>query len=403
MQLTFINQPFQGVGQRVGDHLLRLLARHADFDRFRLAVAWARRAGVQPILEAMQQFRDSGGRIEAVVGIDLKGTSIQGLRLLQQVAHTVTIFQNANRRLRPTYHPKLFVFSGPKVAEVILGSSNLTQGGLFVNYEQNLLLRLDLLDASDNGALNSILAGYDLSANAANGVAQVLTAEFLEKLIVRDLLVDEDSAAAQRSRTGDQDSDETKEVLAPLFGTVEIAPPPAVAHKPAAPRPATAALPAPVGRAAVAPALPAAPAARTGPAAVAPSMPIILSMRPYPQRGDTQIQVPQELATTFFRGIKYVESQYDRRQHPISPARTKSRSGSRSGRVVNTLKLEIPECKGKAIPLVQFQKAGGTIEYSVFDGAKDVQGKMILHALEAGLASGTTKRTRPGSTMWAEF
>jgi HKD family nuclease len=215
MQLTFINQPFQGPGQRVGDYLLQLLMRNADFDLFRLAVAWAKRGGVQPIFDAMQQFRENGGRIEAVVGIDLKGTSVQGLRLLQQVTDLVTIFQNANRRFRPTYHPKLFVFSGPRVANIILGSSNLTQGGLFVNYEQNVLLTLNLHEVDDQNVFNSILGGYDRSANAPNGVAQLLTEELIRKLIARDLLLDEDSAAAQRIRSGDQDNEDTKEVAAP--------------------------------------------------------------------------------------------------------------------------------------------------------------------------------------------
>ncbi len=293
MQLNFINQPFQGAGHRVGDHLLQLLARSVDFDRFRIAVAWARRAGVQPILDAMWQFRDNGGRIEAVVGIDLKGTSIQGLQLLQQVAHTVTIFQNANRRLRPTYHPKLFVFSGRKVANVILGSSNLTQGGLFVNYEQNLLLKLELQNADDKGVLNSIVAGYDASAKAPNGLAQVLTEEFLKKLIEHDLLVDEDSAAAQRGRTGDQDSDETKDVLAPLFGTMEIAPPPAYARRPSTPATSK---PAPTKpTVAGTPASVAAPVAAGSPAP-ASSVPKILNMRPW--RVDWLLVKPNEPGQT---------------------------------------------------------------------------------------------------------
>jgi HKD family nuclease len=400
MQLTFINQPFEGEGHRVGDHLVELLNRFDDFDRLRVAVAWTKSGGIRPIFEAMQQFRAKGGRIEAVVGIDLNGTSIQALKMLLQVAHKVMLFQNANRYLRPTYHPKLYVFSGSKLATAILGSSNLTMGGLYVNYEQNLRLDLDLTNAADKAVLGDIEKGYQASVDAQNGVVRLLTEELLGKLVERGLLLDEDAVVAPRARTGDQDSDATKATVAPLFGAMAIPPPPARARKPAAtsirrPGSAKPVVP-PASALAAAPVEP-------GLAASAPSAPNILNMRPYPQRGDTQIQVPQDLATTFFRGIKYVESQYDERQHPISPARTKSRSGSRAGRVVNTLKLEIPECKGKAVPVIQFQKTGGTIEYSVFDGVADLQGRMILQSLEDGLRSGETKRTRPGSTMWAEF
>lgn len=400
MQVSLINQPFQGAGQRVGDHLIRLLARNTDFDHFRLAVAWARSGGVQPLFGAMQQFRKNGSRIEAVVGIDLKGTSIQGLELLQQLAHSVTIFQNANRHFRPTYHPKLYVLSGPRAAIVILGSSNLTQGGLFINYEQNLLVEMDLRSEDDQKVLAGVLAGYEASANAPNGVARALTPEFLKKLIERELLVDEASPAAQHSRSGDQDNDETKAVEAPLFGTMDVPPPPASARKPT--RPKVHAPTAPARPETAGPARPSAavPSSSTGVAAA--EVPELLTMRPYPQRGGTQIQVPQGLETTFFRGIKYVESQHDGRHRPISPARTKSRSGSRLGRVVNTLKLEIPEFKGMSVPIIQFQKTDGGIKYTAFDGAKDMQGKLLLASLESGMASGVTKRTRQDSTMWVE-
>jgi HKD family nuclease len=389
MQLTFINQPFEGEGRRVGDHLVELLERSGDFDRFRIAVAWAKRGGIRPIFESMKKFRDKGGRIEVVTGIDLNGTSIQALKMLMEAAQTVRIFQNANRHLRPTYHPKLYIFSGPKIATVILGSSNLTMGGLYVNYEQNLRLQLDLANPEDIAALSSIEGGYQASVDAQNGVVRQLNEELLSALVERGLLMDEDAAVGLRDRTGDQDSDETKARVASLFGSMTIPPPPAAARKPSSAKPAV-----------VRPASAAVAAIRPAPESLVPS---ILSMRPYPQRGDTQIQVPQELAATFFHGINHVQSLHDGRQHPISPARTKSRSGSRPGRVVNTLKLEIPECKGKKVPIVQFQKAGGNIEYSVFDGVQDMQGKMILQSLEAGLPSGTTKRTRPDSTMWAEF
>lgn len=159
MQLTFINQPFEGEGRRVGDHLVELLERSGDFDRFRIAVAWAKRGGIRPIFESMKKFRDNGGRIEVVTGIDLNGTSIQALEMLMEAAQTVRIFQNANRHLRPTYHPKLYIFSGPRIATVILGSSNLTMGGLYVNYEQNLRLELDLANPEDFAALSNIEGG----------------------------------------------------------------------------------------------------------------------------------------------------------------------------------------------------------------------------------------------------
>jgi len=397
MKLTFINQPFEGAGHRTGDHLTELLGRDADFERFRFAVAWVKRSGIQRIFEAMKEFRGKGGRIEAVVGIDLKGTSKQGLRLLADVAHSVTIFQNANRYQRPTCHPKLYVFSGPKVSSLILGSSNLTKGGLYTNYEHNVRLDLELSNGSDKCLLKDMLRGYETLANAPNGLARILTEELFQKLIDRGVLADEDAVTTKQTRTGDEDSEETKEALEPLFGTMTIEPPPSVS-KPANQKPAAAATPVTQAASGQASSTASASAGSASVAASTSAIPKVLTMRPFPQRGGTQVQVPQELQAGYFHGIKYVKSQYDGREHPISPARTKSRSGQ--GRVVNTLKLEIPECKGKKIPIIQFQKTGSTIAYSAYDGATDVQGKVLWASLQGNLATGVAKQTRKDSTLW---
>jgi HKD family nuclease len=266
VRVVLINQPFEGEAHRVGDHLLQLLARNNDFNHFRTAVAWARRTGVEQIFQAMQRFRESGGRIEIIVGIDLKGTSVQALRLLQQVTDSVRIFQNANRRYRPTYHPKVYIFSGPAMATAILGSSNLTRGGLYVNYEQNIRLDLDLRNEDDGLMLGGLQAGYQAYANAPNRIVRELTEELLNQLIQRRHLVDEDSVAEQRERSGDQETDETKAGLEPLFGTMDIAPPPEGGRRPHPPGPAGAAA-APAGSAVAASAPVGTPAAvgRRGP------------------------------------------------------------------------------------------------------------------------------------------
>lgn len=398
MQLTFINQPFDGAGKRAGDHLVELIARSAEFDRFRLAVAWVRRSGMQRLFGLMTQFRQKGGRIEAVVGIDLKGTSIQGLQLLKRVANSVVVFQNANRKERPTYHPKLYVLSGVKNASVVLGSSNLTKGGLYTNYEHNVRLDLDLLVLGDQKILKAILDGFDELRNVSNGLARELTDEFFQKLIERDLLIDEDSESAKHGRTGDEEPKEVKEKIEPLFGTMAIEPPPSVPKLAGGKSAART-----VNRAAEGhPSFAAASQVGTSSSHVPLSgaAPLSLTMRPYPQRGGTQVQVPQEVEETYFKGITHVESQHDRRRHPISPARTKSRSVSRSGRVVNTLKLEVPECRGKGVPIIQFTKDNGTVTYRVFDGNVGTQGNLLLASLEANLASGDAKQTRKGSTIW---
>jgi hypothetical protein len=343
------------------------------------------------LFEPIQRFREQGGLVEVVVGVDLNGTSVQALRLLTEAADTVRVFQNANRRFRQTYHPKFYLFFGDAAASIIVGSSNLTLGGLFVNVEQNVRLDLDLQNDIDRNVFASFRDGYQSVATAPNGVTRELTDDLLDQLIQRGILEDEDAAPEPRIRSGDQENDESKATTEPLFGRMDVAPPPAAPRRarPARRRPDVApptqlrpVQPAPAN---------AATAAVQQPAGA--RVPEILTMRPYPARGGTQIQVPQTLAASYFQGVGHVLSEHNGRQHPISPAR------SRGG--INTIKLEIPECRLIGVPIMQFRKNNNVITYRVFDGQKTPEGRQLLRTLENGLTSGASHQTRPNSTIWA--
>ena len=98
--------------------------------RLRMAVAWAREEGVRWILDALN------GRItqvEVVVGINAKGTTVEALlQLLPQVSNLSIFYKHPSQ----TFHPKVYIFEGgnvnPNLVTVIVGSSNLTHGGLIV-------------------------------------------------------------------------------------------------------------------------------------------------------------------------------------------------------------------------------------------------------------------------------
>jgi phosphatidylserine/phosphatidylglycerophosphate/cardiolipin synthase-like enzyme len=77
------------------------------------------------------------------VGIDQRNTTREGLQALLNCANQVYVYHDANRRR--TFHPKLYIFERRnRYAEVVVGSSNLTESGLFSNYEFNVITRLDL-------------------------------------------------------------------------------------------------------------------------------------------------------------------------------------------------------------------------------------------------------------------
>ena len=125
------------------------------------------------------------------VGVDVHGTSVEGLEALLNClgGHgEVRVFHHEHG---PTFHPKVYVFSNDTNAEVIIGSGNLTQGGLFDNYEASMALTLDLTDADDRALFASLEAILDAYTDLAPGTAVELTPEVLKRLQAERYIVPE--------------------------------------------------------------------------------------------------------------------------------------------------------------------------------------------------------------------
>ena len=83
----------------------------------------------------------------------------------------VIVFHN---RLPFTFHPKVYLFKSPGAAELLIGSGNLAEGGLFTNYEASLRLTLDLADPDQATILQSIEHVLDICARQSSSTSHVL-------------------------------------------------------------------------------------------------------------------------------------------------------------------------------------------------------------------------------------
>lgn len=175
--MDFIRQP--APSGRLGDHLKHLLA-EGQWARFRAAVAFVKRSGTRHIMAELSALAQSC-EVEFIVGVDHDGTSCEGLRdLLDAVAPRgrVLVFHN---RLPFTFHPKVYLFSNRIAAHVLIGSGNLTEGGLFTNYECGLSLALDLTNPDQAAVFASIDQGFDSWTDPSAGTALALNDELLAK------------------------------------------------------------------------------------------------------------------------------------------------------------------------------------------------------------------------------
>jgi len=105
------------------------------------ALALITRSGLHQVEKELEQLLVRGGEVQVLLGVDMatEPEAIEELLALEQhYADRMAIRRFVTETMQ-TFHPKAWIFSfqsGPAVA--IVGSSNLTAGGLGRNYEANV-------------------------------------------------------------------------------------------------------------------------------------------------------------------------------------------------------------------------------------------------------------------------
>lgn len=134
--MELMNQPFSG---QLGNRLIELL-RSTDYHTLNIAVAFARNSGVLRIKDALAQFRKRGGVVNAYVGVDLGGTSYEALTALNLHTDSLNVVHSERGQ---TFHSKIYHFSGDGNGLLVVGSHNLTGGGLWTNFESSAHIPID--------------------------------------------------------------------------------------------------------------------------------------------------------------------------------------------------------------------------------------------------------------------
>lgn len=134
--IQLINQP---LGGQIGNYLKSCLE-SSKFNKLIVLVAFVKNSGVLRLKKSFEAFRKSGAEIEAYVGIDLDGTSYEALISLFKIANKLTVVHLESGQ---TFHPKIYSFSSEDECVLIVGSNNLTSGGLWTNIETSVIFTED--------------------------------------------------------------------------------------------------------------------------------------------------------------------------------------------------------------------------------------------------------------------
>lgn len=182
--MELIKQPNGEV--RLGDWL-KLNFQNRAWGKFSAAVAFVKASGVRHVAEDIRSFIQRGGSAKFVIGIDWKGTSSEGLRMLLDCLESRGEIWIAHNENPSTFHPKIYLFEGETSGSVFVGSGNLTEGGLYTNYEGGIILNLNLQNPSERRLYQAIHDAITEWADSENGLALRLNEELLNELIRRDL------------------------------------------------------------------------------------------------------------------------------------------------------------------------------------------------------------------------
>ena len=112
-----------------------------------IAVAFLKYTGVKVIEKSMRQCLDSGGSFEIIAGLDFKTTDSQALKYfinLKKEYPKVNFYCFGDRKENKTdivFHPKIYLFEKEKETTGIVGSANITRGGLMTNFEVNTVFK----------------------------------------------------------------------------------------------------------------------------------------------------------------------------------------------------------------------------------------------------------------------
>jgi len=167
------------------------------FNDFRLIVAYAKSGPLLRLEDLLGKWRASGKTARAILGIDQLGTSCEALELALELFDKVYVTQESGL----TFHPKIYVFRGPKHADAFVGSNNLTVGGTEKNFEAAIHLELDL--PNDSTTLNTLLDCWREPLPKHCPSTRKLDEKELRRLVAHGLVISERAMRLRKIKDDD--------------------------------------------------------------------------------------------------------------------------------------------------------------------------------------------------------
>lgn len=187
----------QGFTARTHLEAVRELFDVPDIRQVFFSVAYVNESGVEKI-EA--KLKAHSAHLTVFAGVRNETTSHQGLARLHGVGGKLYTVDTGSRII--IFHPKLYLVRGKDHARLVVGSANLTLGGLNNNIEAGMLLDFDLTEIADKAVVDGIEAQLAaLPTDHPDNVMRVKAVVDLDEMLASGRLVDEMAIPPPRPTT----------------------------------------------------------------------------------------------------------------------------------------------------------------------------------------------------------
>jgi len=196
-KITFLRPIDQPIGkQRLLNELVACL-QSPHYSRFKLAVGFAKVGPLARLTIPLRKWKESSKKVEGIFGIDQLGTSQQALKFAFTEFDKVYVTRVASSR-QATFHPKLYIFYGDKLAVGFYGSHNLTVGGTETNFEGGIKIEFDRSIESDEAIFQELLGCWTCLLPDECPATEPLTQALLDEYLRYGLLLDESRPTSKR-------------------------------------------------------------------------------------------------------------------------------------------------------------------------------------------------------------
>lgn len=180
-----------------------------DLERLMISVAFAKSQGAAVIKPALEKNK---GKCAVFVGIRNDITSYQALEVILETGADLYVVDTGSRTT--IFHPKIYLAQFKNSATAIIGSANLTFGGLHNNIEASSILDLDLnLDEDKEFVDQTEIIFNSLIENHPEHVIKINNSDDIRSVFESGRVVDETVVIKQKSSRPSKEKGESTPLM----------------------------------------------------------------------------------------------------------------------------------------------------------------------------------------------